>query len=114
MSGIFAAAVGGWIAGTFTPTEDVRMKAVSGITAWAIATLIVVGVSGVAATASATAAGAPGGPVMTASRTYQMASQGNSGARRETIGARIDPQTTLDDARSSSPCLCCSAQPRWC
>jgi hypothetical protein len=99
LSGIFAAAVGGWVAGTFSPTDNMRMKAIGGVTAWAIATLIVVGVSGITASVGASTAGQLGGPVMNATRNYQTMSQTNYGRPRETVGTRIEVQTALDDAR---------------
>jgi len=99
LSGIFAAAVGGWVAGTFSPTNNVRMKAIGGVTAWAIATLIVVGVSGITASVGASTAGQLGGPVMNAMRNYQTMSQTNYGRPRETVGTRIEVQNALDDAR---------------
>jgi hypothetical protein len=84
LSGIFAAAVGGWVAGTLSPTENLRLKAIAGVTAWAIATLIVVGIGGIAG-AGVTTAGALSGPVTVASRSYQ-AAQAPSIGRRETVG----------------------------
>ena len=75
------------------------MKAIGGVTAWAIATLIVVGVSGITASVGASTAGQLGGPVMNATRNYQMMSQTNYGRPRETVGTRIEVQTALDDAR---------------
>ena len=99
MSGIFAAAVGGWVAGTFTPTNNMRMKAIGGVTAWAIATLIVVGAAGLTAGAGASTAAALAGPVVNATRTYQTMAQNNPGGPRETVGVRMGNSMTLDEAR---------------
>jgi hypothetical protein len=90
LSGIFAAAVGGWVAGTLSPTANLRLKAIGGVTAWAITTLIVVGMSGVTAGgAGITAAGALGGPVVAASRDFQTAQRAANLGRRETVGATM-------------------------
>jgi len=94
-SGIFSAAAGGTVAGTLSPTDNMRLKAIAGVTAWAIATLIVVGVSGLTAGAGVSAASVLGGPVTTASRNLHTAQTVPSG-RRETVG---QPMTTSDRAR---------------
>lgn len=94
-SGIFSAAVGGTVAGALSPTTDMRLKAIAGVAAWAIATLIVVGVSGLTAGAGVSAASVLGGPVTTASRNLHTAQTIPSG-RRETVG---QPMTSSDQAR---------------
>ena len=95
-SGIFSAAVGGTVAGALSPTTNMRLKAIGGVTAWAIATLIVVGVSGLTAGAGVSAASAIGGPVVAASRNLHTA-QNVPSARRETVGQTMN--TSPDRAR---------------
>jgi hypothetical protein len=95
-SGIFAAAVGGTLAGTLSPTENMRLKAIGGLTAWAIATLIVIGVGGFTASAGVTAVSALGGPVVTASRNLHV-TQNTSTVRRETVGQTMP--VSADEAR---------------
>lgn len=100
MSGIFAAAVGGYVAGLLSPTSDEGLKAVGGLVAWAIATLIVVGASGFSAGSSATAVSALGGPAVTA-RTVLATQQAPapSPARRETVGIGRSATMTAEEAR---------------
>jgi hypothetical protein len=97
-SGIFAAAVGGWVAGMFSPTRDEGLKGVGGLTAWAIAALIVVGISGLAAGAGTTVAGALAGPAMTASMSYQDARGATSPRQRESVGQAM-PSGTAEQAK---------------
>ncbi|HET9714853.1 MAG TPA: hypothetical protein VFP60_01595 [Pseudolabrys sp.] len=100
-SGIFAAAVGGWVAGMFSPTNDEGLKGFSGLAAWAIATLIVVGASGFVAGSSATAVGAMGGPAVTALGKLQAAQNRNQpAARRETVGRSNGTELSADQARN--------------
>ena len=94
-SGIFSAAVAGTVAGALSPTTNIRLKAIGGLTAWAIATLIVVGVSGLTAGAGVSAASTLGGPVTTASRNLHTAQTVPAG-RRETVG---QPMTSSEQAR---------------
>jgi hypothetical protein len=94
ISGIIAAAVGGCVAGMLSPTRNIRLKAIGGITAWAVATLIIVGVSGMAAGSGFTAATALAGPVNISSQ-YQ-ASRVMGGGRRETVG---QPMANSESAR---------------
>jgi hypothetical protein len=99
-SGIFAAAVGGWVAGVLSPTRDLRLKAIGGLTARAIATLIVVGVSGLAAGTAGTAAGALIGPVATAGESFRTA-QSATGGRRQTVGqAAGTTAPSMEEART--------------
>lgn len=97
-SGIFAAAVGGWVAGTLSPTESPRLKAIAGVSSWAIATLVVVGVSGVTAGTTASAVSTMAGPSVAA--VYRM--QASQAGPRETTGqaSQAAPsQETLDEGR---------------
>src|SRR5690349_13987251 len=80
-SGVFSAAVAGTVAGALSPTTNMRLKAIGGVTAWAIATLIVIGVSGLTAGAGVSAASALGGPVTTASRSLHTAQTVSPGRR---------------------------------
>jgi hypothetical protein len=98
-SGIFAAAVGGWVAGILSPTRDERLKGIGGLAAWAVATIIVVGVSGLAAGAGTTTAGALAGPTVAASVNYQNARAGTASLRRETVGQTMPSGPTADQAR---------------
>ena len=94
-SGVFAAGVGGWVAGMLSPTANLRLKAIAGVTAWAIAALIVVGVTGLTARTGASAASALGGPATIASRQFQTSSN-SAAARRETVGVAMP---SADSAR---------------
>jgi len=95
-SGIFSAAVAGTVAGALSPTDNMRLKAIGAVTAWAIATLIVVGVSGLTAGAGVSAASAMGGPAITASRNLHL-TQNVPTTRRETVGQAMN--TSADQAR---------------
>jgi hypothetical protein len=95
-SGIFAAGVGGWVAGMLSPTANMRLKAIAGVTSWAVATLVVVGVTGVtAAGTGVTAFGPMCGPAAYMSRSFQTSSNAVV-VRRETTG-QASPMT--DSAR---------------
>jgi hypothetical protein len=98
-SGIFAAAAGGWVAGILSPTRDERLKGIGGLTAWAVATIIVVAVSGLAAGAGTTTAGALAGPVIAAGTNYQNARESSANIRRETVGQTMRSGPTADQAR---------------
>jgi len=106
-SGIFAAAVGGWTAGLLSPTSDERLKGVGGLAAWAVATLIVVGVSGLAAGAGSTVAGALGGPSIATGATYQSASA--APARRESVGQAMSGQSAGQARKHFSAAMLVSA-----
>jgi hypothetical protein len=87
LAGIFSAAAGGWVAGALSPTNDERLKGFGGLATWAIATLIVIGVSGVTVGAGGTALGALGGPVASATSTVQATqTSGQPSGRRQTVG----------------------------
>jgi hypothetical protein len=98
-SGIFAAAAGGWVAGILAPTRDERLKGIGGLTAWAVATIIVVAVSGLAAGAGTTTAGALAGPTIAASTNYQNARASAANQRRETVGQNMQSGQSIDQAR---------------
>jgi hypothetical protein len=98
-SGIFAAAVGGWICGTLSPTADEGLKGVGGLTTWAVATLIVVAVSGLTLGAGVTSLSALGGPVIAASERLKDAQ--NPSNRRETVGQAQASLPSADEARKN-------------
>jgi hypothetical protein len=99
-SGVFAAAVGGWICGTLSPTRDEGLKGLGALTTWAIATLIVVAASGFTLGTGATALSALGGPVTAAGDTLQRAQNVRGTAvQRETVGQARASLPSADEAR---------------
>lgn len=94
-SGIFAGGVGGWVAGMLSPTANMRLKAIAGLTSWAIATLVVVGVTGMTAGTGVTTVGTMSGPATFMSRSFQTSSNAVV-VRRETTG---QSSTMTDSAR---------------
>jgi len=92
-SGIFAGGVGGWVAGMLSPTANMRLKAIAGVTSWAIATLVVVGVTGLTAGTGVSAVGSMSGPATFMSRSFQTSSS-SIVARRETTGQALTTTTT--------------------
>lgn len=85
-SGIFAAFVGGAIAGTYAPVTDERSRSVHGVAAWAVAALIIIGASafsssavvagmsgpGYNVTSRVTAVNRPGTPALSAAQVDQL------------------------------------------
>lgn len=102
ISGIIAAFVGGWVAGAFAPTEDTRLRAAGALTAWAVATLIVVVAVGFTAGTTATVAGSMGGPVASAGARLDALTRDTSRATATTGQASASPakaSPTLEEAR---------------
>jgi hypothetical protein len=101
-SGIFAAAVGGWICGTLSPTVDEGLKGLGGLTTWAVATLIIVAVSGVTLGSGASSLSALGGPVIAATEQLKTAQNTSTNREnRETVGQAKASLPSADEARKS-------------
>jgi hypothetical protein len=93
VSGVMSAFVGGWTAASFSDSFTPEGRATHALTAWALATLIVVGTAGFAATSSI--ASNLMGPTGTTLAHYQRLSE----PRAQTAAQARPTQAQLDEAR---------------
>jgi hypothetical protein len=87
VSGVISAFVGGWVAANFSDTFAPENRAIHGLIAWALATIIVLGATGFAGSNSL--AGTLGGPTATAFGQYRtiMETDGRTRPTRAQIDA---------------------------
>ncbi len=92
VSGVISAFVGGWVAANFSETFTAEGRATHGLMAWAIATLIVVGVGALGSSSLASNLVGPTGTVMAQ---YQRLSD----PRPQTVGQVRPSDAQLEQAR---------------